>query len=136
MIDFFDDAIGVGGPDEGSGFAVVLAEIAIDRRLQIDERMEDAALQSSAGEQWGRPRPWAGDDQTITLARETDAPRRRPGDGVFLLPKRGTARSGLLVGSRYDIRLGGRRGHVAGADGPSIPVLWLAVRRLPAARHV
>ena len=43
-VDLFDDAIGVGGPDEWSGFAVVLAEIAVDRSLQVDERMEDTAL--------------------------------------------------------------------------------------------
>jgi hypothetical protein len=49
MIDFFDDAIGVGGPAEGFGFAVVLAEIAVDRRLEIDQRMEDAALEPPAG---------------------------------------------------------------------------------------
>ena len=34
-IDLFDDAIGIGGPDEGFGFAVVLAKVAIDRGLQI-----------------------------------------------------------------------------------------------------
>ena len=42
--------VGIAGPDERFGFAVVLAEIAIDRCLQIDERVEDAALQSPAGQ--------------------------------------------------------------------------------------
>jgi len=42
--------IGIGSPDKGLGFAVVLTEIAVDRGLQIDERMEDAALQPSPGE--------------------------------------------------------------------------------------
>jgi hypothetical protein len=46
---FLDDAIGIGGPDEGLGFAVVLAEIAVDRRLQVDHRMEGAALQGAGG---------------------------------------------------------------------------------------
>src|SRR5215469_14665759 len=45
-----DDTVGIGGPDEGFGFAFVLAEEAVDRRLQVDQRMEDAALQSPASE--------------------------------------------------------------------------------------
>ena len=49
-IDFFDNAIGIGGPDKGFGFSVVLAKVAIDRRLQVDERMEDAALQAPPGQ--------------------------------------------------------------------------------------
>jgi hypothetical protein len=49
-IDLFDNAIGIGGPDEGFGFAVVLAKVAVDRRLQVDERMEDAALQAPPGQ--------------------------------------------------------------------------------------
>ena len=49
-VDLFDNAIGIGGPDKGFGFAVVLAEIAVDRGLQVDERVEDAALQSAAGQ--------------------------------------------------------------------------------------
>jgi hypothetical protein len=38
------------GPDEGFGFAVVLAEIAIDRRLQVDQRAEDTAPQAQQDE--------------------------------------------------------------------------------------
>jgi hypothetical protein len=49
-IDLLDDVVGVGGPDEGLGFAVVLAEVAVDRRLQVDQRVEGAALQPPAGE--------------------------------------------------------------------------------------
>jgi hypothetical protein len=41
--------VGVGGPDERFWFAVVLAEIAVDRRLEINQRAEDAALQAPAG---------------------------------------------------------------------------------------
>ena len=48
-IDLLDDAVGIGSPDEGFGFAVVFAEVAVDRGLQIDERAKDAALQSPAG---------------------------------------------------------------------------------------
>ena len=43
-IDLFDDAVGIGGPNKEFGFAVVLAEISVDRGLQVDERTEDAAL--------------------------------------------------------------------------------------------
>ena len=49
-VDLFDNAIGIGGPDERFGFSVVLAEIAVDRGLQVDERAEDAALQPPAGQ--------------------------------------------------------------------------------------
>ena len=43
-IDLLDDAVGIGGPNKGFEFAVVLAEIAVDRGLQVDERTENAAL--------------------------------------------------------------------------------------------
>ena len=49
-IDLLDDAVGIGGPDEGFGFAVVFAEVAVDRGLQVDQRAKDAALQPPAGE--------------------------------------------------------------------------------------
>jgi len=41
----FDDAIGIRSPDEGFWAAIVLGEETIDRGLEIDERVEDAALQ-------------------------------------------------------------------------------------------
>ena len=41
---------GIGGPDEGFGFAVVLAEVTVDRGLQIDQRAEDTTLQTPASE--------------------------------------------------------------------------------------
>ena len=49
-IDLLDDAVGIGGPDEGLGFAIVFVEVAVDGGLQVDQRAEDAALQSPAGE--------------------------------------------------------------------------------------
>ena len=49
-IDLLDDVVGIGGPNKGFGFAVVLAEIAVDRGLQVDQRMEHTALQASAGQ--------------------------------------------------------------------------------------
>ena len=50
MIKLLDDTIGVGGPDKGFGFAVVLAEVSVDCGLQVDQRAKDAALQPPAGE--------------------------------------------------------------------------------------
>jgi hypothetical protein len=47
-IDLFDDAFEIGGPEERFGLTVVLADVSVDRRLQVDERMEDTALQSPA----------------------------------------------------------------------------------------
>ena len=49
-LDLGDDGVGVGGPDEGLGSVVVLGEIAVDRGLEVDERVEHAALQPSPGE--------------------------------------------------------------------------------------
>src|SRR6516164_8845928 len=49
-IEGLDDAVGIGGPDEGCGFAVVFAEVSVDRGLQVDQRAKDAALQPPAGE--------------------------------------------------------------------------------------
>ena len=45
-----DDAVGVGGPDERLGSGIVLGEVAIDRGLEVDQRMEHATLQPTAGE--------------------------------------------------------------------------------------
>jgi hypothetical protein len=39
-----DDAVGISGPDERFGFAVVLAEVAVDCGLQVDERAKRTAL--------------------------------------------------------------------------------------------
>ena len=36
-IDLFDDAVGIGGPEERLGFAVVLAEVSVDGGLEVDE---------------------------------------------------------------------------------------------------
>ena len=45
-----DDAVRIGGSDERCGFAVVLAEVAVDRGLEVDQRVEDASLQTPTGE--------------------------------------------------------------------------------------
>ena len=48
-IDVLDDTVGIGGPDEGFGFSVVLAEVAVDRGLQVNKRVEHTAFQAPAG---------------------------------------------------------------------------------------
>ena len=50
VIQLGKDLFGAFGPDEGLGGAVVLGEVAVDRRLQLDDRAERAALEPPAGE--------------------------------------------------------------------------------------
>jgi hypothetical protein len=45
-----DDFIGIGGPDEGFWGLVVIDQEAIDGGLEIDDALEDAALQAPLGE--------------------------------------------------------------------------------------
>src|SRR3546814_16214589 len=45
-----DDGVGIGGPGEGLGFGVVLAHEAVDGGLEVDDGVEDAALEPSPGE--------------------------------------------------------------------------------------
>ena len=45
-----DDGLGIGSPDEGLRLLVVDVDEAVDRLLQVDERMEDAMLEPSSGE--------------------------------------------------------------------------------------
>src|SRR5687767_8078829 len=48
--DLFDDMLRVGRPDEGLGIAVGLDEVAVDRRLELDQRAEDTALETPPGQ--------------------------------------------------------------------------------------
>ena len=48
--DLFDDMLRVGRPDEGLGIAVGLGEVAVDRRLELDQRAEDTALETPPGQ--------------------------------------------------------------------------------------
>ena len=43
------DLVGTGGPDEGFGFGVLLGEEAVAGGLEVDDRLEDAALQAAFG---------------------------------------------------------------------------------------
>jgi len=46
-LDGCDDFVGVGGPCEGFGLLVVLSEEAIDSGLEVDNGVEDAALEAT-----------------------------------------------------------------------------------------
>jgi len=45
-----DDFVGIGGPGEGLWLLVVIEDEAIDGDLEIDDALEDAALQAPLGE--------------------------------------------------------------------------------------
>ena len=49
-LDLGQDGLGLDRPDERFGCLVVLGEVAVDRGLQVDERMEHAALQAPSGQ--------------------------------------------------------------------------------------
>ena len=41
-----DDLVGIGGPDEPFGLPIVFGEVAVDGGLEVDDGMEDAALEA------------------------------------------------------------------------------------------
>ena len=43
--DFFDDGIGVGGPEKGFGIGIGFLQEAVDGGLEIDDAFEDAAFE-------------------------------------------------------------------------------------------
>jgi len=43
--DFFDDGIGVGGPEEGFGIGIGFLQKAVDGGLEIGDALEDAAFE-------------------------------------------------------------------------------------------
>ena len=43
--DFFDDGIGVGGPEEGFGIGIGFLQEAVDGGLEIGDALEDAAFE-------------------------------------------------------------------------------------------
>jgi hypothetical protein len=49
-IQFGEDLRWCLGPAEGLGLGVVLGDVSVDRGLQVDDRVEAAALQTAAGE--------------------------------------------------------------------------------------
>ena len=59
-----DDRVWIGFPNEGFGLAVVLGDETADGGLNVDEGVEDAALQSSPGE--------LGEEPSTALSHELD----------------------------------------------------------------
>jgi len=58
-VDLAEDDVGIGGPDEGFGLGVVLLDVAVDRGLEVDDRVEHAPFQAApgeSGEEGQRPR--------------------------------------------------------------------------------
>ena len=49
-LDSGDDFVWIGGPDEGLGVMVGLGDEAIDRRLELDEGMEDTTFEAAPRE--------------------------------------------------------------------------------------
>ncbi len=52
-----EDAIGVGGSDEGLGMFFVLGDVAVDGGLEIDERAEDPTRDAASGAAAGKDAP-------------------------------------------------------------------------------
>ena len=48
--DLAEDGVGIGGPDEGFGLGIVVPDEAVDGSLELDDRMEHAALEPAARE--------------------------------------------------------------------------------------
>jgi len=46
-LDGGDDFVGIGCPSEGVGLLVVLGKEAVDGGLEVDDRVEDAALEAA-----------------------------------------------------------------------------------------
>ena len=56
-IDLFDDAVGIDDPDKGFGSVVVLAELAVDRGLEVDARTEEPCGKRRRVRVAKKPRP-------------------------------------------------------------------------------
>jgi hypothetical protein len=132
-VDFIDDAIGVGGPDEGLGVVVVLGEVAIDGSLEVDQRVKGAALQAPPGE--GGEEGLDRIDPRAGGRREVEGPARMPDEpGADL----GMLVGGVVVEDGVD-QFAGRHGALDGieeADELLMPVPRHALADDAAVEHV
>ena len=71
-----EDAIWVGGPGEGSRFVVVLVDVSVDGRLQVDDRSEHATLEPPSGQ--GGEETFDGVEPGGAGGREVKYPPRMP----------------------------------------------------------
>ena len=89
--DLGQNRLGLGGPDEGLGRLVVLGEVAVDGGLQVDQRVEDAALQTPLGGlccSWQAVPAWVGPGSVDQSRGAADA-------GVPVPPLRGSGHSAV-----------------------------------------
>jgi hypothetical protein len=90
-LDGTDDAVGVGGPDERFGVGVLLGEDAVDRRMEIDQRVEHASLEPAPGE--------FGEEALDGVERRTG--RRREIEGEARLCRSSQTRTLGCLGAAY-----------------------------------
>ena len=69
-----DDFVGISGPDEGLGLAIVLLEEAVDGALEVVDGSEDAALETALGQ--NREKAFDGVEPRGRGRREVKAPAR------------------------------------------------------------
>ena len=62
--DSSDDSVGIGGPGEGLGVIVGLAQEAVDGGLEIDDRSEHAAFEAALAE--------LGEEASTALSQEPE----------------------------------------------------------------
>jgi transposase len=83
-----DDFVGIGSPSEGPRFGVVFDDEAVDGGLQVNNRQEDATLQSALGELC----------EEAFHGVQPRAGCRRKVEGEALVPIEPSAHPGMLVG--------------------------------------
>lgn len=109
-LDGGDDVVGVSGPDEGFGFLVVLGEIAVDGSLEVDDGVEDAALEA--------PLRQLGEEALERVAPGARGRREVEGEALMAVepgPNLGVLVSGIVVEDDVD-GLGGRHLGVDGVE--------------------
>jgi hypothetical protein len=92
-----EDLVGGSGPDKGLGIVLVGGDVAIDRGLQIDDRVEAAAADAAAGER--REEALDGIEPRARGRREVEDPAgmaRQPGHDLGMLV------GGIVVEDRVD----------------------------------
>ena len=109
-IQFGEDLVGGFGPGEGLGVGVVLGDVAMDRRLEVDDGVEGAPLESAPGEcrEEGLDRVQPG----ARGRREVKGPAgmpRQPGDDLGMLV------AAVVIEDHVD-HLAGRNGGLDGAQ--------------------
>ena len=103
-MDFGEDGFGGLGPDEGFGVFVMLMDVTVDGGLEIDDRVEYAALQAAACER--REEALDSVDPRTGFGREVEHPARMAGEPG---PDLGVPVGAIVIDDGMD--------HLAGRDG-------------------